>query len=55
MFENCNINWSKGRLLSHLIKLAVLMVLDPEDGSIELEMQDTVEILGKRYGYVLAR
>ena len=55
MFENVQINWSKGRLMSHLIKLAVLMVVDPEDGSVELEMQDTVNILKERYNYVVAR
>jgi hypothetical protein len=40
--------------MSHLIKLAFLMVSDPEDGSVELEMRDTVEVLQKRYGYVVA-
>jgi hypothetical protein len=54
MFENVKINWSKGRLMSHLIKLAFLMVSDPEDGSIELEMKDTVEVIQRRYGNVLA-
>jgi hypothetical protein len=55
MFENCNSKWSKGRLLSHLVKLIVLRTIDPEDGSIELEMQDCMEILSKRYTYVMAK
>jgi hypothetical protein len=55
MFENCNSKWSKGRLFSHLFKLVVLRTIDPEDGSIELEMQDCMEILSRRYSYVLAK
>lgn len=53
--ENVQINWSKGRLMSHLIKVAVLMAMYPEDGSIELEMRDTLEVLQRRFGYVVAR
>jgi hypothetical protein len=43
--ENCRPTWSLGRLLSHRIKLEVLRKIDPEDGSIELEIEDCEEIL----------
>lgn len=53
-YENAGLNWSKGRLLSHLVKLLAIMQIDPTDGSVELELQDTVEILERRHNYVVA-
>lgn len=51
MYENVCKSWSKGRLFSHLIKLAYLMVIDPSDGSVELEMIDTLDIVKGKYGF----
>lgn len=44
----CNKYWSTRKLMGHLGSLLHERVTDPDDGSIELELNDTIQLLKDR-------